>query len=387
MLALLGLLLADPVAPVAPPPQRVGGAGAQDPYTRGEPQAMRRAGYRSFGPFRLFRDVTSAKVDEALGDVGLHWLETEHFRIGCSLGTMQPNGSRERQALAAELDALRNRLPGVPRRPSRVDPWLRAHLWAARAERTFERFAELVCPDPERDARLIDAQRSYVLLLFADAAQVGRFRDAFLGPGLSGEAFRWSIPVGRVELYATHGAAPVYLESELALRCNVTYALTRNLLDGYRGHGFPVPAWLSVGLGHYLAREISPRYDYFAEDRDYGPDDVRVWDWPPRVRARVSHGMARTGRALAAPLDDADFSYADHMMAWSRVDHLVRTDPAGFARFVHALKAPFGPDEEPITVEALQRRQWQALRESFGWTPEEWDEAWREWVLATYPRR
>src|SRR5262245_27769861 len=83
--------------PEAPP--------AVDPYTRGEPEALARAGYRSFGPLR-FGPSNSQTIQSHLGDVPILWVETEHFCLGSSLEEYRPAKSAEADELERELAEL-----------------------------------------------------------------------------------------------------------------------------------------------------------------------------------------------------------------------------------------------------------------------------------------
>ncbi len=361
--------------------------GADDPYTRGEPEAVAAAGYRSLGPFTLGDGVTTTKVEEALGGVEVRWIETEHFRIGSTLETWKLEDREEKALLAKELRALRQLLPDAPKRVRKLDPWLRAHLYALRAERVYDSVAAVLGADGESLEPLLGAGDRFVLLLFAKESEFGRFAERFIGPEASRGSLRHYFPRSRVLLYAAHAETDAFARSDLTLHCAVAYNLAIYLLDGYRGYGFALPAWLPVGFGHRVARSVSPKQNYFTDSRLFTADDVAEWHWAPRVRARVANDYFPSARKLGAWDDQLGLKFADHMMAWSRVDHLAQAEPEGFARFLRAMKAPFPPREYPIPPERLLERQWEALQAGLGWTPEEWDEAWREWVLATYPRR
>ena len=72
-------------------------------------ELMQAAGYISKGPFPWGDKHDSAQIEHVLGkEVKLLWLETAHFRIGCSLTPFKiPKDREEKEHLLAELVGLR----------------------------------------------------------------------------------------------------------------------------------------------------------------------------------------------------------------------------------------------------------------------------------------
>ena len=94
-----------------------GGLPAVDPYTEQDPARIERAGYAAYKPFTLVRGQTTFQVDETVGQ-DLIWIETDHFRLGSSLGTYKlPGDKREKRRLQQELKRLGTKLEDVPSRP------------------------------------------------------------------------------------------------------------------------------------------------------------------------------------------------------------------------------------------------------------------------------
>lgn len=126
----------DAMAPQAPP-----SVPATDPYTGGELEAMTRAGYVSFGPFAFGKNHDNEDIQKLLPAESLVWIETAHFRIGASLSPCKVDkaaGDKEwLGSLTIELQRLGQRIPGVNGDVKVLDPWLRAHLIAQRAEETY----------------------------------------------------------------------------------------------------------------------------------------------------------------------------------------------------------------------------------------------------------
>jgi len=64
--------------------------------------------------------------------------ETEHFRIGCSLRKVAlPQDQDKRHYLYGRTQRLKKRLPKIDDHPKNLDPWLRLHLFAQRAEEQY----------------------------------------------------------------------------------------------------------------------------------------------------------------------------------------------------------------------------------------------------------
>ena len=58
------------------------------------------------------------------------------------------------------------------------------------------------------------------------------------------------------------------------MHCMTAYAVTMNLLNGYKFYTHEMPAWLPVGLAHWYARQIDERRNYFTEDKVFSETDV-----------------------------------------------------------------------------------------------------------------
>jgi hypothetical protein len=118
---------------------------AVDPYTKGEREKMQRLGYVTYGPFPWVGAHRTPDITETLGGVEILWVETEHFRIGSSLNTYKiGNDKRERALIEADLELLEERLGRLKPPKKQLDPWLRLHLYAQRAETCYAQFMEQI---------------------------------------------------------------------------------------------------------------------------------------------------------------------------------------------------------------------------------------------------
>src|SRR6185436_4281026 len=134
VVSLLGLALTAQDKP--PPPKEddeVHKAGPVDPYTGGDKELMLAAGVVAYGPFPWADMLRTEDVDRVLGEGRVLWLETAHFRIGYNMKSIAwPEAAGPKKALQDEIKLLHKKLPKVPEKPKKIEPWLRLHLAAQR---------------------------------------------------------------------------------------------------------------------------------------------------------------------------------------------------------------------------------------------------------------
>lgn len=371
-----------------------------DPYTRNERAIMEEAGYRRIGDMPWADGHTTANIDGTLGGVPLLWLETEHFRIGCSLSDYAPDGGDqvERKKLRAELKELRTRLPKVPRKVKVYDPWLRMHLTAMRAEKLYAQMETLLhiqpgdFPDPntplsERESKFgpyLGLQNKFTILLSDKKSTIERYQGTFCSYQVEGVVMYY-FPDNEVLLF---GLAAEFdgMASDTAMHCMLHYGLSVNLLNGYLAFRHSMPAWLSVGIAHGNARMIDHKRNYFNQQRAFAADDKKIWDWEVRVRGRVKNEADPTFEEIVGWKDHTSLSFTDSMIAWARVDFLKKEYPLELAEFLRVVKAPF-PSGVEVTQKRLQTHQIDAFYATLGMTAEEFDSNWRHWVLKNYRKK
>jgi hypothetical protein len=78
--------------------------------------------------------------------------------------------------------------------------------------------------------------------------------------------------------------------------------------------------------------------------------------------------------------------YHGELQSWSRVDYLMQQDKAKLGAFLWKLKS-LPPATGPMPQEQLVAAQTAALQETFGLDSATFDAKWRDWVLATYPKK
>lgn len=375
-----------------------------DPYTKNSPEALEKAGYVSFGPFRFGDDHTTAQVDSALAGVPLIWVETAHFKLGSGLHEYAlGDDAEEKRRIQGELERLAETLPDVKVRMRKLDPWMRLHLFALRLEDLYGRFLEefgiqesefpSIPPDPQALAdkpymgkgRFLGMSAKFTVLLFETSSSLERYSKVFLGceRGSSGSA---DFPtVGSLLYLVAAEELEGQYDNDSALACAVIGGVAQNLALGFRGHTVPLPFPVSEGLAHWFSRQVDPRYPIFP-----GLDHAKIrledeWNWAPKVRARVEHGVFRPIEQVLAWSEADTLEWSDHVILWSYMDYLLDREDGAAGTLLRRLKEPAGP--EALGAEQLAERARRAFPEATGYELAVFDRAWSEWVLATYPKK
>ncbi|HEX6810668.1 MAG TPA: hypothetical protein VF384_03500 [Planctomycetota bacterium] len=364
----------------APPP---------DPYTRGEPAAMAKLGYASFGPFVFGSDHDSEDVVELLGDEPVLWIETAHFRIGCALSPLplratEPWTDEWVLALRGELKRLDARLPCIDTTTNVLDPWLRAHLTAQRCEDVYAAVMRNLAvddhgfpagrPDDATDpvsyrgrGRFLGMRSKFRVLLLRREASHARYTRAFQGREMPDPVRDYDAACGSLYWGGSEETDGGLFRDDLALHAHLAFNVAHNLYSGYRDYCHELPAWLVTGLGHVHSRAVSPRFPTYerAHDRDRERRSD-FWQWGTRARGLAQNGVFEPFATFSERVESGKFGLEQHIQSWSFVDWLVRTRKDATMRFVHLLKEPFHARTRLPSPDELRERQQQSLRCAFG---------------------
>ncbi|MBM3963368.1 MAG: hypothetical protein FJ306_15955, partial [Planctomycetes bacterium] len=260
----LGPLLRGQDKPAPKDDDEIVKLGRVDPYTGGDAAAMAQAGVVAYGPFAWADHVTTAEVDRVLGEKRFLWLETAHFRIGSSMPSIGwPEDNDARKQLQEEIKALRKKLPKVPERPKKLDPWLRLHLAAHRCEKGYAEYQQLVGVTDADFARngsqpphgaFLGLPGKFLLLQCQKKSDMARYVDRFCGAKEDTSTRQYHAQTFQM----VHAMSAEGLEGfdESGLHGHMVYALWHNLLNGHNGFAFPLPAWLAEGVAHWHARKV-----------------------------------------------------------------------------------------------------------------------------------
>ena len=367
-----------------------------DPYTGNDPVLMEEAGYLSFGPFPWGWRSDTGKVAAVLGDPALCWIETEHFRIGSTLPSYRTEHSVERRKIRGELQRLAERIPGVRHRTRELDPWLRLHLYAQRLEDLYAQLVEAAALDPDaaNAARLARqpigslAPRElpkFAVLLCEKRSTLGRYLMRFHEQSDPAPT-RIMDARGGHRIFGTHTeAAQGGLRDDTQLHCHVVFHVTHMLVQSDQSFGFPLPLWIPEGLAHCQSRRIDPRHPQYSAIRTLRPITQREWNWAPRVRDRVRQDYFPPLSEMLRWMDYGRLRAEDHMMLWSRMDHLLAAEPEKLRALLRTLREAWPASGQQADPDSLALIQEQALRAAFSLGPAEIDRAWSRHVRKRYP--
>ena len=369
---------------------------SNDPYTGGDPEVWAKAGIVSMGGFE-FGDSDTKGVDAALPTSDIRWIETEHFEIGFALGSYKVS-QKEKARLRAELTELAKVLPNVKPKTKKLDPWLRLHLYAVRAEKLYDRFLQLVQIDDESvfpdGTKSWDTTGTYwgegpylgqkgkfeILILPSEAAHVTYLRDNF---GQSNKkSQRWN-HVPRQSISVTIHERQASLKVDIAMHAHLAFNLGHNLLDGFKFYAYDSPIWLREGIGHFMEREISPKYNTFDGGEGSVPEMTKKSKWRAEALKLVRSGKAPRMAEMVRFKNYGELELDHHFTTWSMVDFLATAHPKKFADLIKGLKGITNAEgySDGSDLPARQRELFKSL---WGWSLAQFDEAWAAWVLETY---
>jgi hypothetical protein len=368
-----------------------------DPYTKGDPAALERLGIVRTGAMPWTETHNSEGVRSALGGIPVLFLETAHFRIASTLESYRPKGDTiEKAALEAEFAAMKKRLRGF-KAPAKLDPWLRAHLYAQRCEKLYADFssafgikeedflgleAKAKEGRPMGQGPYLGQKNKFTLLITESASAMARYLRAHfqVEPEYSYRA-KW--PDGYILAINWESFEQNGRDLDICLHTAVIGALAQNLLDGYRDSHQAPPNWLRYGVAHWFARKVDERWNQWNAGGTGDLEADKLYIWEPRVYGLVKNEACTKWRDMMAWKGYEDIQPREHMIAWAAVDWILsaRADTARALLFELAEPIPdYGP-ERPAKLLAQQER---AFTKVWNQTPEELAKAFATWVLKNY---
>jgi hypothetical protein len=374
-------------------------AAAQDkcPWCKNDPKLMAAAGVVSHGPIAIGPPAADGGPGSAAIAAlpGGQWifLETAHLRWASGLGEEKVD-LQDRERVEAELDRLRKVLPSVPRKPRRIDPWLRLHLFAMRGEELYARFQSLLqvtdADFPERrsadgpymgDGRFLGEREKFEVVLHPTRSAHKLFTAGFTGVQVTDSLREHLRPAHK--MLVSIPAEDSDLQRDRDLFPHVAHNLSHLFLCAYKHFSYDPPIWLDEGLAHALEKEINPESTTTDGEEGALRDTKGPKDWSEAARK-----LAATNKAanFATLLHAKSFSELDmdlQIAAWSRVCFLLEEKPEAFAAFLGGVKGQLDAQGYPTgnDLPDLQRR---LLKELFGWTPADFDAAWEAWATAAH---
>jgi hypothetical protein len=371
-----------------------------DPYTKGERAALDRAGYVNLGPFSCSKH-TSAEIVATLGDVPIIFIETAHFRLASTLASYKPPGDRsEKEALEREFAELKKKLPKFMV-PTKIDPWLRAHLYAQRLETLYADFAarfglrddDFTAPTHVSfDGRAMGVgpyfgqKEKYFVLLSQTRSALGRYLKTYVG--LENEyAYRAKYPDcyffgANFEALKDGGR-----ELDIAFYSSIAGAMAQNFVDAFRDSNQAAPVWFGYGIAHYFGRNVDARWNQWNAGGETSPDDDKAWFWEPRVLGLVKNDVSPSWDAMMGWTTLEEIKPRDHMICWSRVDWMLSAKKSDARALLFGFSDAVAGATGPERSSAIRDQELRVYQSVWKQTPAEVERAWRTWIEKAYPKR
>ncbi len=360
--------------------------GKKCPYCRNDAETLKKAGLVGHGPFP-FATAGTGEVEERLGYVKeWYWLESEHFRIGLTLPKYTlPESDKGR--VREELTQLEKVLPSINPKTRTLDPWLRVHLYAYRAEKFYQDFSNLMGVDDsyfgKRDFSNFTGMGPYlgqegkfeILLLHNKAAHLD-FLKAFTGLEHSKPQRHHFIKRG-VLFFGCHTEED-QLSRDLFLNASLFHNLGHNFIDAFEHYSYDLPVWITCGFAHWAERQVSREYASYDFVETYKEFRRNGEGWPDELRKRLLQGKLPSLAALVRKLSYNDLDELDHMAIWSLTEFLIQNGAAKYANFLKAMKGRVVDGQ--IDSGGLVDAQREAIKSAYGWTYSQLEEAWHEFI-------
>lgn len=395
LLATCGIVAALCPAPLAAQRAKL---PAESPYTKGDPELMQKAGILSYGPFP-FAGKSTEDVANAMLTTHYLWIEVAHHRIGSDLSPYTvPTGEAPR--IREDLSELAKVLPGVNPKAKVLDPWLRLHLFAHRAEKFYARFQELLGVtdasfpgtrphDYMGEGPFLGEKGKFEVLITERVENHALFVRTFYGaPQKYGKLHNFPELDTLCIAFPTKGDANL-TGRDPQIHNSMVHLLTHLYFDAYRHYSYDVLPAFKEGLAHYLRNRNHPEYPYFMLDEAAAEITIHSDKWKVEARKLAVSGEALPYSKMLSIRAYGDFDAKGHLSLFSKIDFLIEGFPDGkerFRKFMNLVKGRLNPDTTANGSDMTSCFR-DAVQQAYGLNPLNFDEKWKEWVLATYPVR
>ena len=360
-----------------------------DPYTQNKPEAIQAAGYLAWGDF-MFGQFRTSIVTEKLGGMTIRWVETENFKIGVELPECPPPYLKaEKERFGKETFRLRKKLKKVPKKVKKLDPWLRLHLTAQRAEDEYALFLKDFGIDPdecekEMAGRWLGRRNKFLILLVDKEDTLARFTGNYTGQSAriaahhhfkEEDAFFFGMSF---EGFAEGDRVDTDFYSAFASRLYETF------LHAYN-RPYQLPWWLTQGLSSARQRSISDRMDLYGNLKGHVTFEG-WWRWRARVHAHVQWKLYRSfAECMVMDFDSKEIDVVDYMMMWPWGEYLLDQSTELRRAFLDELKKPLNWMGDTNYEQRIWEQSKQAMENVLKATPEQFEAQWKAWVMERGP--
>lgn len=364
------------------------------PWCKNEAALLAASGLVSHGPMPI-AGVTSVEVVAEFPASQWLFAETAHLRFASSLGESTLS-LEERARIEPELARLREKLPSIPAKPKKLDPWLRLHLFAMKGEQFYARFQKLLqvsdadFPDSRQptgpymgNGRFLGEKDKFEVVLHGQVANHARFTASFSGVAVNG-SFRWHF----TEHHKLLVSVPCVddLREDRWLWAHIVHNLSHLFFCAYKHFSYEPPIWLDEALALALEKEVEPTFRSLEGEEGAFSDDAGPSDFAAEARKLVAAGEQRRLAELLQANNFSDLGDSGAVSAWSIARFLIEQHPQAFARFLGGVKGQLDAAGYPSN-EDLPGLQRKLLKELWSWTPADLDTSWAAWVAASAPKK
>jgi len=347
------------------------------------PQEFRGRTSRRHGAFRFVEHdggLVLERLREELDARNPIYIEDRFFRLYTDIrGFSTRKFPYPRREL--ELRQLSDIFPEVSEKTVKLDSHRRAHLYLIRAHRVLRDFAHTVDHDPEKRefwylGPYLGMSQKFEIFIFPTQRHAGKFMNTFLGhPAyLDGECWHTLQDDSMIAIMHEQNLHDVWLNNTF------THRLAYNMLQGFRGYQYDLPAWFLLGYGHLMERRERTDFNTFFFGEGRMPTDW--WGrgkWKPAIRKWVAKNEVRPLVELAPITHPNDITAEERGVIWSIVSYMMQElGQEEFGRLVRVVS-------EKREGETLHELQVRAFREVYDLDMLRLFEDWKEWVLRTYP--
>jgi hypothetical protein len=310
-------------------------------------------------------------------------IEDDTFKLWSELPGANLRDQRQGSSpfLKEEMSELGDVFPEVSEKTVAVDDHERAHLYLIRAHRLLRDFWWLAGTDPDALAKdnpylgpYLGMKSKLEIYLFQTKRDYESFLDWYIGSRTASDGLCWHLLQDGAMVLAMHGEN----QSDPAIVNFFFHRLMHDLIDGYRGYQFKLPAWFQMGFGSWVERRENALFNTFCFSEGTMPAVLYSERWLPKVKKVVQKGRVTPFVEACTHTEYGDFPPEYHMIAYSLVCYQLSLGPEKMRIFLNALKGK-------KTEESIYQAQVRAFREAYGVTMLQFEEGWKRWVSAVYP--
>ena len=246
----------------------------------------------------------------------------------------------------------------------RLTPHEMMHLYVDRLEQILADYVEAFQTSP-RDF----SKKCAILVWYLESDQLAatvRFCGSTSKRGIKflGSTPRYSVCASRQ-----------YFKNDELLHCNIAHSVGHLLLSHQNPSGWignKKYGWADEGLAHWFEDRYFGRCRNYCYQETSNQVDYKSGRYKPAVRKLVSTGKV-PAVAQVFSRTSQELTPLEHAISFSYVDYLLALDGAKFNKMMKMFRRKVPARD--------------ALRECYEMNPLQFEVAWKEWVMETYPAR